>query len=122
MSSSEKNQGGGPRSQKGRHRYVRSCQGERQAERAVSINDYYKESLFRPSKISKIRSSVNVHLCEDTEWRSVVTYQKDREGHKQRWEVPGVGSSISAERCLVVGNQDEAQARRSIYVMRKLIV
>ena len=61
--------------------------------RVASINDYYKESLFRPS-------SVNVHLCEDTEWRSLVTYQKEREGHKQRWEVPGVGAGFSAGRCL----------------------
>ena len=101
--------------------------------RAASINDYYKENLFRPSEISKIRSS-NVYLCEDTEWRSLVTYQKEREGHKQRWEVPGVGAGLffHLRRKMfgenqrvdpdLVGNQDEAQARRSIYAMRKLIV
>ena len=54
--------------------------------------------------------------------------------HKQRWEVPGVGAGLffHLRRKMfgenqqvdpdLVGNQDEAQARRSIYATRKLIV
>ena len=67
--------------------------------RAAAINDYYKESLFKPTEVQKIRSNV---LCEDTDGRSLVTYQKNREGGKQRWEVPGVGASLffHLRRCL----------------------
>ena len=102
--------------------------------RAAAINDYYKESLFKPTDVQKIRSNVNMYLCEDTDWRSLVTYQKDREGHKQRWEIPGVGAGLFfhlrrkmfGENQQVdpddVGNQDEGPARRAIYATRKLIV
>ena len=102
--------------------------------RAASINNYYKENLFRPNEVSRIRSSINTYLCEDTECRSLVTYQKDREGHKQRWEVPAVGAGLffQLRRKMfgenqrvdtdLVGNQDEVQARRSIYATKKLIV
>ena len=62
--------------------------------RAASINDYYKENLFKTTEVAKIRSNVNVYLCEDTDWKSLITYQMDREGHKQRWEVPGVGAGL----------------------------
>ena len=67
--------------------------------RAASINDYYKESLFKPTEVSKIRSSVNVHLCEDTEWRSLVTYQKDREGQRAV-KREGIGEVTGTRLCI----------------------
>ena len=94
--------------------------------RAAMIDDCYKEQLFKPTDVQKIRTNVNMYLCEDTNWRSLVTYQKDREGHKQRWETPGVGAGLFfhlrrkmfGENQPVdpddVGNQDEQSARRSI--------